>query len=70
MKYGARNQITATVTSIKKDAIMAQVSFKIPAQSTMGAVMTADSLSELGLKEGDNVKLLVKAINVLVVKED
>jgi molybdopterin-binding protein len=36
----------------------------------MGAVMTLDSLNELGLKPGDKVKLLVKAVHVLVIKED
>ena len=49
---------------------MAQVSFKVNPPATMGAVMTLDSLNELGLKKGDKVKLLVKAVNVLVIKED
>jgi molybdopterin-binding protein len=70
MKYGARNQVTATVAAIKTDKLMAQVSFTVSAPATMGAVMTIDSLNELGLKQGDKVKLLIKAINVLVVKED
>jgi molybdopterin-binding protein len=35
----------------------------------MGSVMTIDSLNELDLKVGDKVKLIVKAISVLVVKE-
>jgi molybdopterin-binding protein len=70
MKYGARNQVSATVTSIKRGTVMAQLDLMIPAQSTMGSVMTLDSLDELGVREGDQVKLVVKAINVLVVKEN
>jgi molybdopterin-binding protein len=70
MKYGARNQVSATVTSIKRGTVMAQVGLMIPAQSTMGSVMTLDSLDELGVREGDQVKLVIKAINVLVVKEN
>ena len=70
MKYGALNKITATVTSIKKDKILAQVSLKVNPPATMGSVMTIDSLNELGLKEGDKVKLVIKGVNVLVVKED
>ena len=70
MKIGARNQIAATVTEVKEGGIMAQVSFKVNPPATMGAVMTLDSLNELGLKKGDKVKLLVKAVNVLVIKED
>jgi len=69
MKYGARNQLIGKVTSIKKGDVMGQIKLSIPADSVMGSVMTMDSIEELGLKEGDNVKVVVKAINVLLVKE-
>lgn len=69
MKYGARNQLKATVTDIKEGDVMGQVSLTLPAESVMGSVMTMDSINELELKEGDTVKLIVKAINVLIVKE-
>jgi molybdopterin-binding protein len=68
MKYGARNQIIGTVTEVKKGDLMAQVKLDIPA-SKMSSVMTADSLDELGLKKGDKVHVIVKAIHVLLVKE-
>jgi len=70
MKVGARNQVSAKVTQIKKGTIMGQVSLEIPEKSRMTSVMTLDSLDDLGLKEGDTVKVIVKAINVLLVKED
>ncbi len=70
MKYGARNQISAVVTSVKKGTVMAQANFNIPAQSTMGSVMTVDSMNDLDLKPGDKVKLIVKAVSVLVAKEE
>jgi molybdopterin-binding protein len=69
MKYGALNQINAKVTSIKKGELLAQVSLKIVPPATMGSVMTIDSLNSLGIKEGDQVKLVIKGVNVLVVKE-
>ncbi len=69
MKYGARNQIVGKVTAIKKGSLMCQVSLAIPAASKMASVMTLDSLKELGLKRGDKVRVVVKAINVLLVKE-
>ena len=69
MKYGARNQLRATVTGIKKGDVMGQVTLTLQADSVMGSVMTMDSIQELGLQEGDSVRLIVKAINVLVVKE-
>jgi molybdate transport system regulatory protein len=69
MKYGARNQLTGKVTEIKKGTMMCQVKLEIPAKSPMASVMTVDSLEELGLKVGDSVKVIVKAVNVLLVKE-
>lgn len=69
MKYGARNQVIGKVTGIKKGSLMCQVTLKVPAESVMASVMTLDSLKELGIKKGDKVRIVVKAINVLLVKE-
>jgi molybdopterin-binding protein len=69
MKYGARNQIVGKVVEIKRGTVMGQVKLDIPAKSKMGSVMTLDSIDELKLKKGDRVKVIVKAINVLLVKE-
>lgn len=49
---------------------MAQVNLKVTSPQSMGTAMTVDSVNELGIKEGNKVKLLIKAISVLVVKED
>lgn len=68
MKYGARNQVVGTVTEVKKGDVMSQVKLDVPA-SAMASVMTTESLEELGLKAGDKVRVVVKAIHVLVVKE-
>ena len=69
MKYGARNQLIGKVTGLKKGGLMCKVSLNIPADSVMNSVMTIDSVEDLGIKEGDSVKVIVKAINVLIVKE-
>jgi len=69
MKYGARNQLIGKVKTIKKGGIMCEVKLDIPAASAMSSVMTIDSLKEMGLKKGDKVRVVVKAINVLLVKE-
>jgi molybdopterin-binding protein len=34
----------------------------------MSSVMTLDSIKELGLKKGDEVEVIVKAVNVLLMK--
>jgi molybdopterin-binding protein len=47
---------------------MAHVKFTITAGGTMASVLTVESLEEMGLKVGDEVTLLVKAVNVLPMK--
>lgn len=69
MKYGARNQIEAVVTRVKKGSVMAQVDLDVTSPHAMSSVLTAESLDELGLKTGDKVRVIVKAIHVLVVKD-
>jgi len=69
MKYGARNEITATVTKIKKGEVMCQVDVGDIIANKMSSVMTMDSIEEMGLKEGDKVKVVVKAVSVLLIKE-
>jgi molybdopterin-binding protein len=68
MKIGARNQITATVTDIKKGAVMCQVKLDVPA-SQMQSVMTVESADDMALAPGDRVRVIVKAIHVLLVKD-
>ena len=69
MKFGARNQIEATVTAVKTGDVMSQVGLKIDAPSAMSSVMTTESLQDLGLKPGDKVRVIVKAIHVLVARD-
>jgi len=55
---------------IKEGTLMCQVKVRIPAESTASSVMTMDSLRELGINKGDKVKVVIKAVNVLLVKEE
>ncbi len=69
MKYGARNQIVGEVTEIKKGTVMCQVKVSVDGPVEVQSVMTVDSLNDLGLKKGDRVRAVVKAIHVLLVRE-
>ncbi len=69
MKIGARNQLIGKVKGIKKGGLMCEVKLEIPKASTMSSVMTLDSLKELKLKKGDKVRVIAKAVNVLIVKD-
>jgi molybdopterin-binding protein len=69
MKHGARNEFVGEITEIKKGQLMCQITLKVPTESTVCSVMTLDSLASLGLKQGDRVKAVVKAVNVLLTTE-
>lgn len=68
MKYGARNNLKAKVTSIQTGDIMSMVKFEVSLPADMASVLTTESLQDLELKVGDEVQLIVKAIHVLPVK--
>jgi molybdopterin-binding protein len=69
MKPGARNSISGKVTSIKSDEVMSLVKFEVTVPHEMASVLTTESVKEMGMKVGDKVLLVVKAIHVLPVKE-
>ena len=66
---GARNRLEGQVVEIKKGTVMCQVKVQIAGGAQMESVMTIDSLDELGIKVGDKVRVAVKAVNVLLIKE-
>jgi molybdate transport system regulatory protein len=70
MKYGARNNINAKVTSIKKGDVMSLVKFDVILPAEMASVLTTESVEHLQLKIGDQVALVIKAVHVLPVKDD
>jgi molybdopterin-binding protein len=69
MKIGARNRLEGRVTDIKRGTVMCQVKVEIAGGAQMESVMTLDSLDELGIKVGDTVRVAVKAVNVLLIKD-
>ena len=70
MKHGARNDIPAKVVAIKRGGVMCQVDVQLEGTVyRMSSVMTIESLDALGVKEGDAVHGVAKAVNVLMMKE-
>lgn len=69
MKHGARNDIVGEVIELKTGELMAQAKVKISGEFDLSSVMTADSMAALGIEKGDKVRVLVKAVNVLLVKD-
>jgi molybdopterin-binding protein len=69
MKYGARNKIIAKVHSIKKGDVMSLVKYHVTRPAEMASVLTTESVEDLDLKVGDEVRLIIKAVHVLPTKE-
>ncbi|GEM_PF-769301 len=70
--YGSKSVMaidSGKVTEIKRGMVMSQVKFTIPEGARMSSVITVESLDDLGIKEGDTVRVIIKAVSVLLVKE-
>lgn len=64
-----RNKISGIVTGIKRSAFLAQVNMDAgPYKLT--AIITRDGLDALKLRVGDSATALIKATEVMVIKED
>lgn len=63
-----RNKFVGKVSAIKRDAILAQVNLNV-GEHKITAVITRDALDDLGLKVGDTAVALMKATEVMIIKE-
>ena len=65
MRLSARNQLSATVTSINKGAAIANVELDVNGQRLVASI-TVEAADELGLAEGTAVTAIVKASDVIL----
>ena len=63
----ARNQLPATVKSVRLGNVMAEVVMDVAGVEVVAAI-TRGSAEALGLKAGDAVKAVIKATEVLIDK--
>jgi molybdopterin-binding protein len=63
----ARNQLVATVKSVKLGNVMAEVVMGV-GDIELVAAITRGSAEQLNLKAGDSVKAVIKATEVLIDK--
>jgi molybdopterin-binding protein len=61
--------MVGTVEEIKRGGLMVLVKVRTGCGCAISSVMTRDSLKEMGIKKGSKVRVLVKAVNVLLVRE-
>jgi molybdopterin-binding protein len=67
MALSARNQLDATVKTVKLGAVMAEVIMDVKGAEVV-SVITRSSAETLDLKPGDQVKAVIKATEVMVAK--
>jgi molybdopterin-binding protein len=68
MNISARNQLRGTVTSVTLGAVMAEVKVDVSGQEVVSAI-TRGSAESLGLHEGSEVLVLIKATEVMLGTE-
>ncbi len=67
MSISARNKMKGIVKKVEKGTVAANVKVEVePAVVT--AMITKEAVEELGLKEGDEVQVVIKATEVMISK--
>lgn len=69
MKLSARNQLDGVVVSVDHGAVMSTVVIALPGGQNVVSAITRDSAEALGLAEGDAVKAVIKATEVMIGKD-
>ena len=67
MQLSTRNQLKGKVTSVKHGSVMSEVKVDVGGQEIVAAI-TRGGAENLGLAEGDDVTVLIKATEVMLGK--
>jgi len=69
VKVSARNTFLGKVTGIKKGAVSAEVTLALKGGDSVVAVITMESVDNLGLKKGKEAYAIIKASSVMLGKD-
>lgn len=69
VKLSARNQLRGKVTAIRKGAAIANVEVDVAGQRVVASI-TVEAVEELGLDEGSDVTVVIKASDVMLATSD
>lgn len=67
MTISARNQLKGTVSDIKSGGVMTEVTLDVGGHQ-LCSVVTNDSISNLGIKQGDQITAVIKSTSVMLMK--
>ena len=68
LKLSARNRFKGKVIEVEKGVITAKVKIEVKMPVTVTAVITKESVEDLGIKVGDEVEAIVKSTEVMIAK--
>ena len=63
-----RNKLHGVVTDVRYEGLLVQVTIDVGGQS-ITSIITSDATKALGLKKGSSVYALIKATEVMVIKD-
>jgi molybdopterin-binding protein len=69
MKISARNTLTGKVTKLVHGTVTSEVTVELPGGLEIVSVITKTSADNLGLTEGKEVTVVIKASNVMIAVE-
>ena len=69
MKVSARNLLPGVVKKVTPGAVNAEVVIEVAPGIEVVSIITMGSVESMGIKEGAEVKAMVKASNVMVVTD-
>ncbi len=67
-QFSARNQLRATVKSVKLGTVMAEVVVQLPDGQEIVSAITRSSAESLNLQQGDQIVAIIKATEVMIGK--
>jgi molybdopterin-binding protein len=70
MKISARNVLKGKVTAIKRGTVAASVKVDIGGGHVITSTVTVEAVDDLGLTEGSDVSVVIKASEVLLATGD
>jgi molybdopterin-binding protein len=65
MKLSARNVLKGKVVEVKKGAVAAQVRVDVGG-NVLTSMITVDAVEDLGIKQGDQVSVVIKSTEVML----
>jgi len=69
MRLSARNQLDGTVVSVEHGAVTSSVIVRLAGGQEVVSSITKDAAQALELREGDAVKAVIKASDVMIGKD-